>query len=314
MIKFYKTNEENGRFEVLQEDCFQNGTWINLTKPTEEEIQSLVNNLKVPLDFIKSALDEEERARIESEDQFTLVLIDVPVTNSGEYNSMYCTMPLAIIIGEKHIISVCLEENPILNDFINGRVKAFYTYKKTRFLFQLLYRNSSYYLQYLRNIDKLSDKIEKELHRSMKNKELIQLLGLEKSLVYFSTSLKSNEAILERIMRVKPIRMYPEDEEILEDVIIENKQAIEMSNIYSSILSGTMDAFASVISNNLNMVMKFLASITIVLSIPTMVASFFGMNVDIPLAGHAHAFLIIFIMSFVFSGILGLIMFKKNMF
>ena len=314
MLKIYKTNEENSSFELLQPDCFQNGAWISLIKPTEEEIQAVVNNLKVPLDFIKSALDEEERARIESEDQFTLILVDIPVTSNEEYTGLYGTIPMGIIIGDNHIITVCLNDNPILNDFINGRVKAFYTYKKTRFLFQLLYKNSTYYLQYLRNIDKLSDKIEKELHRSMKNKELIELLGLGKSLVYFSTSLKSNEAILDKIMRVKPIKMYPDDEEILEDVIIENKQAIEMANIYSNILSNTMDAFASVISNNLNIVMKFLASITIVLSIPTMVASFFGMNVDIPLSNNPHAFLIIFIMSFIFSGILGLIMFKKNMF
>lgn len=314
MLKIYKTNEENFNIELLQPDCFENGAWINLIKPTEEEIQTVVNNLKVPLDFIKSALDEEERARIESEDQFTLILVDIPVTSNEEYTGLYGTIPLGIIIGDKHIITVCLTDNPILNDFINGRVKAFYTYKKTRFLFQLLYKNSTYYLQYLRNIDKLSDKIEKELHRSMKNKELIELLGLEKSLVYFSTSLKSNEAILDKIMRIKPVKMYPDDEEILEDVIVENKQAIEMANIYSNILSGTMDAFASVISNNLNIVMKFLASITIVLSIPTMVASFFGMNVYVPLTNNPNAFLIIFIMSFVSSGILGLIMFKKNMF
>ena len=314
MIRIYKTSELNASFEMLQAGDYQNGVWINLIKPTDEEIQEVVDKIKVPIDFIKSALDEEERARIESEDQFTLILIDIPVTNKEEDKGLYGTIPLGIIIGDTQIITVCLSENPILNDFINGRIKQFYTYKKSRFLFQLLYRNATYYLQYLRNIDKLSDKIEKELHRSMKNKELIQLLGLEKSLVYFSTSLKSNVAILEKIMRVKPIKMYPEDEEILDDVIIENKQAIEMASIYSSILSGTMDAFASIISNNLNIVMKFLASITIVLSIPTMVASFFGMNVDIPLANNPDAFLIVFIMSFVFSGILGLIMFKKNLF
>ena len=313
MLKIFKTNESL-TIEELQANCFENGSWVNLINPTEEEIQTVVNTLNVPLDFIRAALDEEERAHIDTEDQFSLVLIDIPVINKEEYTGLYGTTPLGIIVGDKHIITICLSENPILNDFISGRVKMFCTFKKTRFLFQLLYRNSTYYLQYLRHIDKLSDKIEKELHRSMKNKELIELLGIEKSLVFFSTSLKSNEAILEKIMRVKPIKMYPEDEEILEDVIIENKQAIEMANIYSTILSGTMDAFASVISNNLNIVMKFLASITIVLSIPTMVASFFGMNVNIPLGNNPHAFLIIFIMSFVFSGILGLVMFKKNLF
>lgn len=314
MLKIYKTDETNAGLELLESDCFQAGSWIYLIKPTEEEIHTVVANLKVPLDFIRSALDEEEMARMESEGQFTMFLIDIPIINDEEYTGMYGTIPLGIIIGNKHILTVCLSENAILNDFMRDRVKLFYTYKKTRFLFQMLYRNSTYYLQYLRNIERLSGKIEIELHRSMKNKELIQLLGFEKSLVYFSTSLKSNEAILEKILRLKPIKMYPEDEELLEDVIIENKQAIEMSNIYSSILSGTMDAFASVISNNLNIVMKFLASITIVLSIPTMIASFLGMNVPMPLANNPYAFLIIFIISLVFSALLGFIMFKKDMF
>jgi magnesium transporter len=188
------------------------------------------------------------------------------------------------------------------------------SFKKTRFLLQILYRNSKLYLQYLRRIDKASDKIESKLHKSLKNEELIQLLGLEKSLVYFSTSLKSNEIVLEKILRSTPIKMYPDDTELLEDVIIENKQAIEMANIYSNILTGTMDAYASVISNNLNIVMKFLTSVTIVLSIPTMVASFFGMNVDVPFENNPHAFAIIFVMTMFFSVILALTMVRKQLF
>jgi magnesium transporter len=314
MLKIYKTDETVMKFQELQPNSFGNGIWIYMINPTEDEISTVANAMKTPIDFIRSALDEEERAHIDTEDDVTLISIDIPVESKDEHTGLYATMPLGIIIGDKYIISVCLCENPILNDFINGRVKAFFTYKKTRFLFQLLHKNSAYFLQYLRNIDKLSNKIERELHRSMKNKELIQLLSLEKSLVYFSTSLTSNEAILERLLRVKPIRLYPEDEELLEDVIIENKQAIEMANIYSNILTGTMDAFASIISNNLNIVMKFLASITIVLSIPTMIASFFGMNVDLPLMNNHYAFIIIFAISFAISGLLGFVMFKKNLF
>ena len=314
MLKIYKTDETVMKFQELQPNSFGNGIWIYMINPTEDEISTVANAMKTPIDFIRSALDEEERAHIDTEDDVTLISIDIPVESKDEHTGLYATMPLGIIIGDKYIISVCLCENPILNDFINGRVKAFFTYKKTRFLFQLLHKNSAYFLQYLRNIDKLSNKIERELHRSMKNKELIQLLSLEKSLVYFSTSLTSNEAILERLLRVKPIRLYPEDEELLEDVIIENKQAIEIANIYSNILTGTMDAFASIISNNLNIVMKFLASITIVLSIPTMIASFFGMNVDLPLMNNHYAFIIIFAISFAISGLLGFVMFKKNLF
>lgn len=314
MYYIYKTDELTSKLEQTERDSMGSGVWINMINPTAEEINKISASLNIPADFIKSALDEEERAHIDTEGENTLILIDIPVLTNEEHAGLYATMPLGIIIGEKHIVTVCLNDNPILNDFVKGRVRAFWTYKKTRFLFQILHRNSVYFLQYLRNIDRLSDKIERELHRSMKNKELIQLLGLEKSLVYFSTSLKSNEAILEKLLRFKPIKIYTDDEELLEDVIIENKQAIEMSNIYSNILSGTMDAFASVISNNLNIVMKFLASITIVLSIPTMIASFYGMNVKLPLMNNSYAFLIIFIMSFAVSGLLGFIMFKKNLF
>lgn len=314
MINIYKTNESTSKLEQLQPNSFQNGSWIKMINPTEEEIHTVVRELQVPIDFIKSALDQEERARFESDESYTLVLIDVPVISTEQHSGLYSTVPMGIIIGDNHIITICVYDNPVINDFSDCRVKTFFTFKKTRFLFQILYRNSTYYLQYLRNIDRKSSSIEKELHRSMKNQELIQLLDLEKSLVFFSVSLKSNEAILEKLMRIKPLKMYPEDEEILEDVIIENKQAIEMANIYSSILSGTMDAFASIISNNLNIVMKFLASITIVLSIPTMIASFFGMNVKVPMEGNPFAFVIIFIMSFVLSGILGFIMYKRKLF
>jgi len=223
-------------------------------------------------------------------------------------------MPLGIIITENQIVTVSLNENYVINDFIERKNKTFYTYKKTRFLLQILYKTSKLYLQYLRHIDKTSDKIECKLHKSLKNQELIQLLELEKSLVYFSTSLKSNEIVLEKIQRFNPVKLYPEDTELLEDVIIENKQAIEMANIYSNILTGTMDAYASVISNNLNIVMKFLTSVTIIMALPTMVASFFGMNVDNPLENVPHAFAIIFLLTMFFSVILAYTMVKKQMF
>ena len=193
-------------------------------------------------------------------------------------------MPMGIIITDSHVITVCLKENIIIDEFTKGIVKGIQTQFKTRFVFHMLLRIASKYLLYLKQIDKLSNYVEQQLHKSMKNKELIQLLGLEKSLVYFSTSLKSTETVLEKILRGRVIKLYEEDQELLEDVLIEVKQAIEMSNIYSNILSGTMDAFASVISNNLNIVMKVLTVITIVMSVPTMVFSFYGMNVvDLPL-------------------------------
>ncbi len=227
---------------------------------------------------------------------------------------IYSTIPLGIILIGDSIVTICLKDSPIIRDFIENKVKTFYTFKKTRFILQILYRNAIKYLQYLKQIDKESSRIENELHKSMKNKELIQLLALEKSLVYFSTSLKANELVLEKLMRQENIKNYPEDAELLEDVIIENKQAIEMARIYSDILSGTMDAFASVISNNLSIVMKFLASVTIVMAIPTMIASFFGMNVLVPLGSNPYAFAYILSGTLLFCLIAAVAMAKRKMF
>jgi magnesium transporter len=311
MLQIFKSTDAG----MIALEQVENGAWINLVNPGKSEILYVSEKLNIPVEHIKAALDEEERARIEVDEECTVVLIDTPVPNvEAQEGGVYYTVHLVIIITDKNIITVSLRENYIINNFVERKIKSFYTFKKTRFFLQILYNNSKLYLRYLRDIDKTSGLIENRLHKSLRNKELIQLLELEKSLVYFSTSLKSNEMVLEKIQRSNPIKMYPEDAELLDDVIIENKQAIEMANIYSNILSGTMDAYASVISNNLNIVMKFLTSVTIVLSIPTMVASFFGMNVDVPFENNPHAFTIIFIISMFFSIIIALTMVRKEMF
>ena len=246
------------------------------------------------------------------EDGYNMILVDIP---SLDEKDRYVTIPLGIYMTKEHIITICLEESPVLKAFVNRRVREFYTFKKTRFVFQILYRNAASYLRYLRIIDRKSDQIEEKLHISQKNSELIELLELEKSLVYFTTSLRSNEVVLEKLLRTERVKKYPEDEDLLEDVIIENKQAIEMANIYSGILSGMMDAFASVISNNLNIVMKFLATVTIVLSIPTMIASFFGMNFDnIPLGHSPFGFFTIIVLTLIISGVVALLFRKKDLF
>lgn len=243
--------------------------------------------------------------------------MDIPSIEERNDKDWYVTIPMGIITTEEVIITVCLEETPVLGAFMDGRVRDFHTYMKTRFILQVLYKNASLFLQYLRIIDKKSGVIEEKLHQSTKNRELIELLELEKSLVYFTTSLRSNEVVLEKLMRNEKIKKYPEDTDLLEDVIIENKQAIEMANIYSGILSGTMDAFASVISNNLNIVMKFLATITIVMSIPTMVASFYGMNVNsrgMPFADSPYGFVIVMGFTLVLTLIVAWIFSKKDLF
>lgn len=310
MIKIFKTLDG----KLNEQSALSEGTWVHLTAPSDSEIQQVISFFNVGEDQLKAALDEEERARIETEDDFTLFLVDVPLKEKEEGSSIFTTLPLGIILSGENIITICTKEIPLISDFMSGKIKSFYTFKKTRFILQILYKNATYFLQYLKQIDRFSSMIEKELHKSMKNKELIQLLALEKSLVYFSTSLKGNEIVLEKMLKMANIKKYPEDEELLEDVIIENKQAIEMANIYSNILSGTMDAFASVISNNVNIVMKFLTSVTIVLTIPTMIASFFGMNVPIPLANQPYGFVTIIAISFGISSILALFMAKKKMF
>lgn len=313
MIRIFKT--EDGA--IHQKDEIQQGSWIVLTNPTATEILEIAERYEIDSDHLKAPLDEEERSRIEVEDHYTLILVDIPMIEERNEKDWYVTIPLGIITTEDVIITVCLQDTPVLTAFMDGRVRDFHTYMKTRFILQILYKNASLFLQYLRVIDKKSEVVERKLHQSTKNRELIELLELEKSLVYFTTSLRSNEVVFEKLLKNEKIKKYPEDTDLLEDVIIENKQAIEMANIYSGILSGTMDAFASVISNNLNIVMKFLATITIVMSIPTMVASFYGMNVNpagMPFAGSPYGFLIVLGFAVLLSLLVAFIFSKKDLF
>lgn len=313
MVKIFKTSESG----VLQISEFEEGCWVAMTNPTTEELFMVSERYNIAQDDLRSSLDEEERSRIEVEDNYSLVLVDIPTIEERNDKDWYGTIPLAIIICDKVIVTVCLEETPVLTAFMDGRVRNFYTYMKTRFIFQILYRNATLYLNYLRIIDRRSDAIEQKLHEATRNRELIELLELEKSLVFFTTSLKSNEVVLEKLLKSTAIKKYPEDEDLIEDVIVENKQAIEMANIYSGILNGTMDTFASVISNNQNSVMKFLTTVTIVLSIPTMIASFYGMNVNsagMPFADMKGGFAIVIGISLVISLIVTLVFRKKDLF
>ncbi len=313
MIRIFKTEEGT----VHQRDEVESGCWIALTDPTATEILEIAEQYDIDPDHLKAPLDEEERSRIETEDHYSLVVVDIPVLEERNEKDWYVTIPMGIIMTDNVIITVCLEDTAVLSAFMDGRVRDFHTYMKTRFVLQVLYKNASLFLQYLRIIDKKSEVVEKKLHKSPKNQELIELLELEKSLVYFTTSLRSNEAVLEKLMRSEKIKKYPEDAELLEDVIIENKQAIEMANIYSGILSGTMDAFSSVISNNLNYVMKFLTTVTIVMSIPMMIAGFYGMNVNpagMPYANHVWGFWIVLAFTAALSFVVTVIFSKKDLF
>ncbi len=277
MLNIRKT--VNGRLEtlsVIEENC-----WINLTNPTEEELRTVLEAVPVEPDFLRAALDEEETSRVDMEEDQTLIIIDIPIEEEErtEASIGYYTLPLGILVTDTNIITVCLKETQILRDFEEGKIRNAKTAKRTNFIFQILLRMSARYLYCLKQIDKLSTTMQTKLYKSQRNRELIRLLDLEKSLVYFNTSLKADEVTLEKLLRGRIITLYEEDQDLLEDVLIEIRQAIEMANIYSSILHGMMDAYASVISNNLNVIMKVLTSITILLTIPTVIFSYYGMNV-----------------------------------
>ncbi len=313
MINYYISKENT----LKTIETPENGCWISMISPTNAELDEIRSRYNIDEDSIKAALDIDERSRIEFDENYTMILVNIPIVEDQNEKELYTTIPLSIILAGDVVITVCSESTPILKQFENGRIKDFYTYMKSRFVLQILYKNSSTYLSYLRSIDRKSEEVENKLHKSTKNSELIELLKLEKSLVYFTTSLRSNEVVLEKLLRSEIIKKYEDDADLLEDVIVENKQAIEMANIYSGILSGTMDAFASVISNNLNFVMKVLAIITIVMEIPTMIFSAYGMNLNqasMPFTSHPQAFTIIIVISLVISIIVGFIFAKMKTF
>lgn len=304
MLQIFQSS--NGSLRELQNE-FTGGInlkncWVHMTNPTDKESELITRITGIPEDMLKAALDEEERARIESDDGCTLVLFDIPIIEEESTYFSYTTVPLAAIVTPDCFVTVCLKENSIIHKFINGRIKNLETSKRDRFLYMLLYSTHIKFLQYLKQIDKSSQRIQVELHRSTKNKELIQLLDLENSLVYFSTSLRANSIIIEKLMRLDT-KKVEEDSELLEDVAIENRQALEMCNIYRDILSGTMDAYASVISNNLNIIMKVLTTLTAILSVPTLIASLWGMNTGVPFEGKIWGFWIVLGISMLLTGV-----------
>lgn len=320
MIQVYK--HSNGHLEDnISLASAEKGSWIHVVNPDSEDLQLVSMVTEIPTDVLKTALDTEERSHVEIEDNYIFVVINIPIILETD---SYDTLPLGIFITPDFIITLCIQETEVMRAFTENKYPLFYTFKKTRFLFQILYRSATLFLRYLMQINRRTDDIEEILRHSMRNKEFFLLLELQKSLTYFTSALRSNGIVMERLMRLRRntslhhlIKMYEEDEDLLEDVIIENKQAIEMANIYSGILSGMMDAFASVISNNLNGVMKFLATVTIVLSIPTMIYSAYGMNVKaegMPFANDPLGFLYVILFSIVVTIVVAMVFSKKDLF
>jgi len=291
MITIYRSRE--GVLETVPD--IVSGCWINVIDPTSDEIERLVCE-GIPQDFLTYPLDLDERSRTEREDDGKmLILLRIPYFQSQMVDVPYITIPLGIILTDQFIVTVCRYPNEVINEFTSGRVRHLSTAKRIRFVLRILLSTANLYLVYLREINRTVEAVEDQLQLSMQNREVMELLKYQKSLVDFTTALKSNELLLERLQRAQLFRMYPDDEDLLEDVITENQQAIEMANISSSILTSMMDAFASIISNNLNVVMKFLTSVTILLNLPVIVTGFYGMNVDLPLQEYAFAWQIILV-------------------
>lgn len=311
MVKMYNTDINTN--VTVETSEVKKGNWINMINPTEEEILGICESLDIEQDFIRYSLDSEEKARIDIEDDGTILfIIDIPISEKDEENVVYTTMPVGIIfVRDEYLITVSINENSLIKRMERLIQRRLVTYKKSQFLFQIFFENSSTFLNMLKIINKKAEQLEVTLKKSLKNEDLLKMLNLEKALVYFTTSLKSNEIVMEKTLRGKIIKLYEEDEDLLEDAIIENKQAIEMSKTYNDILNETMDMYASIISNNINDVMKILTSITIILAVPTLIASIWGMNVPVPLQNNSNGFVILLAISVIVT--LGvMIWFKKK--
>ena len=274
MMRVFSTM--NGQIEQIGKAS--KGSWICLSAPTDVELANVSQSTGIDLADLRAPLDDEERSRVDVEDEYTMVIVDIPRAEERDGRDYYETIPLSIIVTEDLIVTVCMQDTVLLHPFMEGTIRGFNTFMKSRFILQILYRNATLYLRYLRIIDRESDRLELKLRHSMQNREILMLLELNKTLVYFATSLKSNEIVLEKLTGLERIKRYPDDEDLLGDVITENKQAIEMANIYSSVLSNMTDAFASIVSNNVNNVMRIFTIISISLSVPTLIFSMYGMN------------------------------------
>lgn len=310
MQHFYKTTDN----QVNLIDSFEAGSWINITDPTAEELKEIASTYDLEESFLLAALDDEESPRIESENGQLLIVVDIPIQEMGSDNlHTYSTMPLIIILAKQAIITITLANTNLWDEFIQNKIKGFYTQFKTRFVLQLLYRISQRYMLYLKAIERSSSRLEDGLTQSMTNKELLMMLRIQKSLVYLSTSLRANGLVLERLMKNPNVKNYQEDEDLLEDVIIENRQAISMADIYSSIMATTAESFANIISNNQNNTMKLLTSATIIMTIPTIISGLIGMNVAIPL-DHNNGFWIIMGLIVALSVLVGIWFWKQKFF
>lgn len=312
MISKYIT--ESG---VLKEiDDYQTGMWINLTAPSQEESQEIADRYKVDLADVRAALDAEESSRVEVDDDYVLVIFDIPTIEIRHNQEAYTTIPLGVIWTEEAIITICSVETPVIKHFLLNKIKDFTTKKQVRFTYQILYRTSALYQSYLRIIDRKRLEMEERMGGATEDSDIINLHELESTLVYFDTSLRANRMIVDRLTRYSGVKKFPEDQELLDDVIVEHLQAIEMTQIYRDIIKGTRELMSTVIDNRLNNIMKYLAAVTIVMSIPTIISGLYGMNVAgewMPLSSTPYGFYIICAITLVICLVVWLILRKRKM-
>ena len=292
MLKYFKTDDQI----IHEEEKLCDGCWVRMIAPTQEECAYIAEQLMVDVEDIQAALDPEESSRIELQDGYTLILVDIPATEVRHKKHVYTTIPLGIILTSDVIVTICTEDTPILQGFINRRVKEFSTKKRLRFVYQILYSATTNYQSNLRTIDKKRTEIEEHISDDPEDVDIIALHELESTLVYFATSIRANGVVLDRLTRYKRLEQYPEDKELLDDVIVENRQAIEMTSIYRDIINGTRELLSSIVDSRLNNVMKYLTVITVIMAIPTVISGLYGMNVNsagVPLADSPFGFLTI---------------------
>jgi magnesium transporter len=309
VLTIFKNTEQG----IQTIDRLANGSWVKVTDPTPEEIAMLVE-MGVDVDLITYSLDMDEMARVERDEGYTFILLRIPYFQ-GEHNDIpYATIPLGLILMDTFVVSVCKRENDIERILVNGKYRGMKTGKRYRFVLYALLETATRYLLHLREINRTVEHLEDQLQKSTRNREVLELLKYQKSLVYFATALRSNEVVMERLQRMQIFNQYEDDQDLLEDVLTENQQAIQMVNISADILSSMMDAFASIISNNLNTVLKALAAITIIISLPTIVSSFWGMNVNVPLSTNPFGFGIIVLIAMAITGIAVWVFIKRDWF
>ena len=295
------------------------GCWVNIKPPfSTDEMEKTSVQFEIPLDFLLDSLDVDERSRFEVEDDCRLILINAPILNTSEEenDAIYITVPIGIIISPEHVFTITTTDNPVLDKFIENKVRNFDPSDAMFFLIQLLEQNVYRFLTCLKKLDLRRNLIERELYHASRNKELKQLLSIEKSLVYILNSLSANDLLMMKMKRVDFLSIRSEEDkmDLFEDIIIDNGQALEMANVYSNILSGTMDTYASIISNNMNVTIHRLTLVTIFLAVPTLIASFFGMNVPLPLSKSPFALPVIIVFATSVSFLLSWIIQRKRFF